>query len=166
MTILYGSQTGNGRGVAEELEQSAIGLGFGAKLVSLADYKPANIKREALVSLVISTHGEGDPPDDAELFYEFLLSDRAPQLKDLKFSVLALGDSSYVNYCQTGRELDARLRELGATQIAPLVECDLDYEAPAAQWADALWDVRVRGDNPGGTEVNIQATASNCHPYN
>ncbi len=138
MTILYGSQTGNGRGVAEELEQSAIGRGFGVKLVSLADYKPANIKREALVSLVISTHGEGDPPDDAELFYEFLLSDRAPQLKDLKFSVLALGDSSYVNYCQTGRELDARLLELGATQIAPFVECDLDYEAPAAQWADAI----------------------------
>ena len=139
LTILYGSQTANGRGVAEELQQSASARGFAVKLYSLADYKPANIKRESLVSLVISTHGEGDPPDDAELFHEFLLSERAPKLKDLKFTVLALGDSSYVNYCQTGRELDARLIELGAHRIQPIVECDLDYEEAAAQWsADVL----------------------------
>ncbi len=138
LTILYGSQTGNGRGVAEELGQGASRRGFAVKLVSLADYKPANIKRESLVSLVISTHGEGDPPDDAELFHEFLLSEKAPQLKNLKFSVLALGDSSYVNYCQTGREFDARLKELGAQQIVPIVECDLDYEEAAAQWAEVV----------------------------
>ncbi len=136
LTVLYGSQTGNGRGVADELGQSASARGFAVKLVSLADYRPANIKRESLVSLVISTHGEGDPPDDAELFHEFLLSEKAPQLKNLKFSVLALGDSSYVNFCQTGRELDARLKELGAQQIAPIVECDLDYEEPASRWAE------------------------------
>ncbi len=136
LTILYGSQTDNGRGVAEQLEQSAIEHGFAVKLVSLADYKPANIKRESLVSLVISTHGEGDPPDDAELFHEFLLSGKAPKLNHLKFSVLALGDSSYVNYCQTGRELDARLKELGAQQTLPIVECDLDYEEPASRWAE------------------------------
>ncbi len=141
LTILYGSQTGNGRGVAEELEQSAFGRGFAVKLVSLADYKPANIKRESLVSLVISTHGEGDPPDDAELFHEFLLSEKAPQLKNLKFSILALGDSSYVNFCQTGRELDARLKELGAQQIVPIVECDLDYEEPASRWAEDVLKV-------------------------
>jgi sulfite reductase (NADPH) flavoprotein alpha-component len=139
LTILYGSQTGNGRGIAEELKQNALSRGYSVSLVSLADYKPANIKRESLVSLVISTHGEGDPPDDAEMFHEFLLSERAPRLKDLKFSVLALGDSSYVNYCQTGRELDARLQELGARRIVPIVECDLDYEVPASKWsADVL----------------------------
>lgn len=135
LTILYGSQTGNGRGVAEELLQEASARGFAAKVVSLADYKPANIKRESLVCLVISTHGEGDPPDDAELFHEFLLSDKAPKLDDLKFTVLALGDSSYLNYCQTGRELDGRLRELGAQQILPIVECDLDYEDAASRWS-------------------------------
>jgi sulfite reductase (NADPH) flavoprotein alpha-component len=135
LTILYGSQTGNGRGVAEELLQEASARGFAAKIVSLADYKPANIKRESLVCLVISTHGEGDPPDDAELFHEFLLSDKAPKLDDLKFTVLALGDSSYLNYCQTGRELDGRLRELGAQQILPIVECDLDYEDAASRWS-------------------------------
>lgn len=135
LTILYGSQTDNGRGVAEELAQEASARGLATNLVSLADYKPANIKRESFVSLVISTHGEGDPPDDAELFHEFLMSDKAPKLDDLKFTVLALGDSSYVNYCQTGRELDSRLKELGAEQILPIVECDLDYEDPASRWS-------------------------------
>lgn len=134
LTILYGSQTDNGRGVAEELAQEASARGLATNLVSLADYKPANIKRESFVSLVISTHGEGDPPDDAELFHEYLMSDKAPKLDDLKFTVLALGDSSYINFCQTGRELDSRLKEMGAEQILPIVECDLDYEDPASRW--------------------------------
>ena len=136
MTILYGSQTGNGRAIAEELKQNAVSRGFAVKLFSLADYRPANIKRETLISLVVSTHGEGDPPDDAELFHEFLLSGKAPQLKQLKYSVLALGDSSYVNFCQTGRDLDARLSELGATRFVPTLECDLDYDEAVAAWAD------------------------------
>ena len=136
LTILYGSQTGNGRAVAEGLEQTATARGLATNLVSLAGYKPANIKRESFVSLVISTHGEGDPPDDAELFHEFLLSDKAPKLDGLKFTVLALGDSSYLNYCQTGRELDGRLRELGAKQMLPIVECDLDYEDAASRWSE------------------------------
>ena len=136
MTILYGSQTGNGRAIAEELKQNAVSRGFAVNLFSLADYRPANIKRETLISLVVSTHGEGDPPDDAELFHEFLLSGKAPQLKQLKYSVLALGDSSYVNFCQTGRDLDARLSELGATRFVPTLECDLDYDEAVAAWAD------------------------------
>ena len=136
MTILYGSQTGNGRAIAEELKQNAVSRGFAVKLFSLADYRPANIKRETLISLVVSTHGEGDPPDDAELFHEFLLSGKAPQLKQLKYSLLALGDSSYVNFCQTGRDLDARLSELGATRFVPTLECDLDYDEAVAAWAD------------------------------
>lgn len=138
LTVLYGSQTGNGRGIAEELMHSASSRGMTANLVSLADYKPANIKRESFVILVISTHGEGDPPDDAELFHEFLLSDKAPKLRNLKYSVLALGDSSYVSFCQTGRELDTRLKALGAEQLLPIVECDLDYGVPASRWADQV----------------------------
>ncbi len=140
LTILYGSQTGNGEGVAQQLAASVAAAGFAANITSLADYKPANLKREKLVTFVVSTHGEGDPPDDAELFREFLLSKRAPKLQDLKYSVLALGDSSYVNYCQTGREFDARLEALGASRIAPLAECDLDYEAPAAAWTGEIVD--------------------------
>ncbi len=151
MTILYGSQTGNGRAIAEELKQNAVSRGFAVKLFSLADYRPADIKRETLISLVVSTHGEGDPPDDAELFHEFLLSGKAPQLKQLKYSLLALGDSSYVNFCQTGRDLDARLSELGATRFVPTLECDLDYDEAVAAWADDVLEALpdVLGSVPG-----------------
>jgi len=138
LTVLYGSQTGNGEEVALAVVDQAKAAGYAAVAVSLADYKPANLKRESLVTFVISTHGEGDPPDDAELFHEFLLSRKAPKIPNLKFSVLALGDSSYVNFCQTGREFDARLEELGAERFAALVECDLDYDDPAAGWAETV----------------------------
>lgn len=138
LTILYGSQTGNGEGVARQLEAEARARGFAVRLISLADFKPARLKREKLVTFVISTHGEGDPPDDAELFQEFLLSKKAPKLDGLKYSVLALGDSSYVNFCQTGREFDTRLAELGASRFSPVVECDLDYEDDASAWTSKV----------------------------
>jgi len=134
LTVLYGSQTGNGAEVAAALVGSANAKGYTAEAISLADYKPSNLKRESLLSFVISTHGEGDPPDDAEIFHEFLLSNNAPNLKHLKYSVLALGDSSYVNFCQTGREFDARLSELGAERFEALLECDLDYDDIASAW--------------------------------
>ena len=134
MTILYGSQTGNGKGIAEQLAARAREKGFGINLQSLAEYKPSQLKREKLLSFVISTHGEGAPPDDAELFHEFLLSRKAPSLAGVHYTVLALGDSSYVNFCQTGREFDGRLAELGAERLQALVECDVDYENRAAGW--------------------------------
>ena len=138
LTVLYGSQTGNGEGVAEALADRARSQGFDVDLISLAEYKPTKLKRETLVTFVVSTHGEGDPPDDAELFHEFLLSNKAPRLAGLQYSVLALGDSSYINYCETGREFDVRLAELGAVRLAPIVECDLDYEAPATGWSEDI----------------------------
>lgn len=138
LTILFGSQTGNGEEIARALARQAASQGFAANAVSLAEYKPANLKRESLVTIVISTHGEGEPPDDAELFYEFLMSKRAPKLADLKYSVLALGDSSYVNFCQTGREFDTRLSELGAERFAVLTECDLDYDDLAHAWSERV----------------------------
>ncbi|MEL7186860.1 MAG: assimilatory sulfite reductase (NADPH) flavoprotein subunit [Pseudomonadota bacterium] len=135
LTILFGSQTGNGEALAERLAADVKAAGFAVNLQNLADYKPASLKREKFVAFVVSTHGEGDPPDDAELFREFLLADKAPKLDGLNFSVLALGDSSYVNFCETGREFDRRLAELGATRFHDLVECDLDYDEPAAGWS-------------------------------
>lgn len=151
LTILYGSQTGNGEAIARRLESDAKQRGYATRLQSLADFRFSALKREKLVTFVVSTHGEGDPPDDAELFRELLLSDRASRLSELRYAVLALGDSSYVNFCQTGREFDDRLAELGATRILPLVECDVEFEAEASVWRSGVLDLaaeQLEATNP------------------
>ena len=164
LSILYGSQTGNGEQVAQALADSARSQGYAVKLSSLADYKPASLKRESLLALVVSTHGEGDPPDDAELFHEYLLSESAPRLGGLQFTVLALGDSSYVNFCETGRQFDQRLAELGAARLSPIAECDLDYEAAATGWAENLM-VRLPELLEVGTAVPQLRAVENAPRY-
>ncbi|MFB2686695.1 assimilatory sulfite reductase (NADPH) flavoprotein subunit [Shewanella mangrovisoli] len=143
VTILYGSQTGNGRGIAKALAEKAKAQGYGVNLASMGEYNVRQLKQETLLLLVVSTHGEGEAPDDAIELHKFLASKRAPQLNNLHYSVLALGDSSYEFFCQTGKDFDARLSALGAKALLPLVECDVDYEAAAGQWhADVLTAVK------------------------
>lgn len=140
LTILYGSQTGNGRQVAEQLHAQSIAAGLSARLVNMADYRNHDLTKERWLALVVSTHGEGDAPDDAELLLEFIQSSRAPRLEELRFSVLALGDSSYQQFCQTGRDFEAGLLALGASVAVARIECDLDFEAPASQWSESALD--------------------------
>ncbi|MCF2947327.1 assimilatory sulfite reductase (NADPH) flavoprotein subunit [Paraglaciecola aquimarina] len=136
LTILYGSQTGNAKSVAEEYKAKLDGLNIPAKLVNMADYKAKQIKAESHVVIVVSTHGEGEAPDDAAEFHSFLGGKKAPKLADLKFSVLGLGDSSYEFFCQTAKDFDERLEKLGATRILDRVDCDVDYDSDASAWAD------------------------------
>jgi len=140
LTILYGSQTGNGRRIAEAMQVEANGRGLASRVVSMADYRPAELRRETLLAVVVSTHGEGDPPDDAEMLYEYLFGPKAPKLGSLHYSVLALGDSSYAEFCRTGRDFDERLAALGASRYGERVDCDVDYEDPAARWREAVLD--------------------------
>ncbi len=137
-TVLYGSQTGNGEQVANALHARLGELGVSATLASMAEYRPRQLRQERHLLLVVSTHGEGDAPDDAQELHEFLGSARAPDLSALSYAVLALGDSSYENFCQTGQEFDARLAALGASRLLDRVDCDVDYEDPAERWISAL----------------------------
>jgi sulfite reductase (NADPH) flavoprotein alpha-component len=136
LTIWYGSETGNGRGVAERLASSAREAGFAVDLTSLADVQPRRIAKIEVLVLVISTHGEGDPPADALPFHKLLTSDRAPRLEDLKYAVFALGDSSYPDFCQTGCELDEALAGLGATRLLPRQDVDVDFEPAEDEWRE------------------------------
>ncbi|MEM6574637.1 MAG: assimilatory sulfite reductase (NADPH) flavoprotein subunit [Pseudomonadota bacterium] len=133
-TVLYGSQTGNSQGVAEALAASGASLGLKLRAVNMADYAPARLAKEQHLLVVVSTHGEGDPPDDAKELFDALGDGDGPSLSQLKYAVLALGDSSYAQFCQTGRDFDQRLAARGATALLPRVECDLDYETPAEAW--------------------------------
>ncbi|MCY8789282.1 assimilatory sulfite reductase (NADPH) flavoprotein subunit [Bacillus inaquosorum] len=139
VTVLYGSQTGNAQGLAENAGKQLEQRGFQVTVSSMSDFKPNQLKKVNNLLIVVSTHGEGEPPDNALSFHEFLHGRRAPKLEALRFSVLALGDSSYEFFCQTGKEFDQRLEELGGQRISPRVDCDLDYDEPAAEWLESVF---------------------------
>ncbi|WP_199170436.1 assimilatory sulfite reductase (NADPH) flavoprotein subunit [Sporosarcina sp. P26b] len=162
ITVLYGSQTGNGQGIAEQAAAKLKEQSFEVTIQSMNDFKPNNLKKIENLLLVVSTHGEGDPPDTALPFFEFLHGKRAPKLDHLHYSVLALGDSSYEFFCKTGADFDQKLSDLGAVQLAPRVDCDLDYDEPAAQWLAAVevsLDVQTGGQSAAAS-VEVETTSS------
>lgn len=138
VTVLYGSQTGNSEGLAKKTAQHLEEKGFQVTLSSMSDFKPNNLKKINNLLVIVSTHGEGDPPDNALSFHEYVHGRRAPQLDHLSFSVLSLGDSSYEFFCQTGKEFDERFKELGGTRLFDRVDCDLDYDEPFSEWLQGV----------------------------
>ncbi|MEY2150112.1 assimilatory sulfite reductase (NADPH) flavoprotein subunit [Rhodanobacter sp. 115] len=139
LTVLYGSQTGNAKRVAEQLAERATAAGLEVRLLRADAYPLQELKKERLLYAVVSTHSTGnevEPPDDSRGFFEHLESRRAPRLPELSYAVLALGDTSYPDFCGIGRRLDERLSALGATSLFARGEADVDIETVAAPWAD------------------------------
>ena len=138
ITILFASQTGNSQKIAHKLASAIQDENNTVTVASTADFKVNNLKKLDHLFIVASTHGEGEPPDNAISFYEYLHSKRAPQLNDVKYSVLSLGDTSYEFFCKTGIDFDERLKALGATAIVPRVDCDVDFEEAANSWIEQV----------------------------
>ncbi|GAB5379990.1 MAG: assimilatory sulfite reductase (NADPH) flavoprotein subunit [Aliiglaciecola sp.] len=138
LTILYGSQTGNAKGLAQEYKAKAESAGITVNLQNMADYKAKQLKNETHLVIVVSTHGEGDAPDDAVELHEFVASKKAPKLPELNYAVLGLGDSSYEFFCQTAKDFDQRLEALGAKRVIDRVDCDVDYDTQATAFIDQL----------------------------
>ena len=138
LLILVGSQTGNAEEVAEWLSQAAATRGISATIADMADTSKARLKQADYITVITSTHGEGEPPDNAIELHELLHSARAPKLSGKRFSVLALGDASYEHFCQTGREFDERLEALGAERLHQRAECDVDFEDTARRWISGV----------------------------
>lgn len=134
ITVLFGSQTGNSSSLAKKMTKKLEEQGFQVTLNSMSDFKTNQLKKIENLLIVVSTHGEGEPPDSAIAFHEFLNSKRAPKLEQLKYSILALGDTSYEFFCQTGKDFDTRLEELGANRLTPRMDCDVDFDESAADW--------------------------------
>ncbi len=138
ITILYGSQTGTAEGLAKKAAKEGEKRGFAPKLVCMEKYESIDLATAGSVILITSTYGDGEPPDNAQAFWSYLSADAAPQLTGLQFSVLALGDTNYPAFCEFGKKCDARLEALGATRVHPRTDCDLEYDAPAKAWTDAV----------------------------
>jgi sulfite reductase (NADPH) flavoprotein alpha-component len=140
VTIIYGSQTGNAQRLASEMKKRLEGRGFQVALSCMSDFRTNNLKKVKQLLIVVSTYGEGDPPDKAVLFHEFMHGKRAPRLEGMKFSVLSLGDQLYEHFCKTGKDFDERLAELGATRVYGRVDCDVDFDEPANAWMNGVVD--------------------------
>ncbi len=163
VTVVYGSQTGNARRVAERLAKDIESAGCAVRLLRADAFPLRELKSERLLYVVISTQGDGDPPDDSRAFVEYLTGKRAPQLNGLRFAVLGLGDSSYPQFNAIGRRLDTRLAELGAERLFERGDADLDIETIAEPWQQRALD-RARESAPKAAArasvVPLRATAS------
>jgi sulfite reductase (NADPH) flavoprotein alpha-component len=137
--ILYGSQTGTAEGIARKTAKVAETKGFAPKVLPMEKYDSVDLAAEENVLVITSTYGDGDPPDNAQGFWSWLSADAAPRLEKTSFSVLALGDTNYPQFCEFGKRCDTRLEQLGAKRFNNRVDCDVDYEEAAKGWTEAVF---------------------------
>ena len=133
ISVLYGTETGNSKKIASKLASVLKTKQHKVTLKALDQYNADNLKKESLVLIVLSTHGDGEPPAAAKKFYDHLYK-KQHDFSDLKYAVLALGDSSYPLFCKAGEDVDLKLKEFGATRILPIEKSDLDIYAVSDAW--------------------------------
>ena len=159
--ILFGSQTGNAKGIATKLQTALAAAGITANVSDMASYKQASLKSEHTVIVITATYGEGEPPEGAELFHKWLMGKRAPELKGLNFAVLGLGDSSYEFFNKTAQDFDTRLEALGGKRILDRVELDVDYKAAADAWiVDIVAKVKTLSGSAAQQAVPTQSVVA------
>jgi sulfite reductase (NADPH) flavoprotein alpha-component len=136
--ILYGTVTGNSEALAKKLADALRPTGLTARVRDMANCQPNVLTQTNCVLVVASTYGDGEPPDDAAPFWEAVVRGNGLDLGGVKYSVLALGNTTYDHFCKCGRELDAALERHGALRLYPRVDCDVDFDEPAKRWLDGV----------------------------
>ncbi|MEG1109136.1 MAG: NADPH-dependent assimilatory sulfite reductase flavoprotein subunit [Hafnia sp.] len=159
ITVISASQTGNARRVSEQLRDDLTAAGLSVTLVNAGDYKFKQIAQEKLLLVVASTQGEGEPPEEAVALHKYLFSKKAPQLTGTAFAVFGLGDTSYENFCQTGKDFDTRLGELGAERLLERADADVDFKAAAEAWRNQIVEV-LKQRVPQATPAQAQASVA------
>ncbi len=168
ITLISASQTGNARRVAEALRDDLQAAQLNVKLVNAGDYKFKQIAGEKLLVVVTSTQGEGEPPEEAVALHKFLFSKKAPKLDGTAFAVFGLGDTSYEFFCQSGKDFDSKLAELGGERLLDRVDADVEYQAAAAEWRARVVDVlKARAPTAAPAQLATSGAVNEIHtsPY-
>ena len=160
ITVVYGSETGNAQSLAEIFADRLVEHNYTVKLTAMDEIKQKEFKKVEDLFVITATHGEGDPPDNALTFHEFIHSRKAPKLENVRFSVLALGDESYEYFCQTGKDFDAKLLELGAERLADRQDCDLDFDDLAEKWMNKNIEILNQSTGHGSTPTSTETVQS------
>lgn len=132
--ILFGSQTGNAEALAQSAAKAARAQGLVPVVQGLGEVDIDVFATMRHVLVITSTYGEGEMPDNAQLFWQAISASTAPRLEQMHFAVLAIGDTGYDGFCQAGKFIDMRLEQLGAKRVSDRIDCDIDYEEPSNQW--------------------------------
>ncbi len=157
-TVFFASETGNSRQVAAALHQHLAEVGMAARLQDLKGFQPHRLAKIHRAFFVVATHGLGDPPEGTQAIFDFLAADTTPQFPKLQYGVLALGDSSYADFCEVGRWLDERLTALGAERVLERVDCDLNFRTAAEAWSlRALQTAKNRAQAPTARIAHLHA---------
>jgi sulfite reductase (NADPH) flavoprotein alpha-component len=159
LSIVYGSESGNAQGLAQAARKEAQKRGFKAAVVDMADRSAADLAKEKNLLIITSTWGDGDPPDNAISLHAAVMAPGAPSFAGVSYAVCALGDTSYDKFCQTGKDFDRRLAELGARRFFDRVDCDTDYEAPFASWLDGALTSLQKSSGGGSSGVSLSVAA-------
>ncbi|AST81204.1 TPA: NADPH-dependent assimilatory sulfite reductase flavoprotein subunit [Citrobacter farmeri] len=159
ITLLSASQTGNARRVAEALRDDLLAAKLSVTLVNAGDYKFKQIANEKLLIVVTSTQGEGEPPEEAVALHKFLFSKKAPKLENTAFAIFGLGDTSYEFFCQSGKDFDSKLAELGGERLLDRVDADVEYQAAAAEWRARVVEV-LKSRAPVATQTQSVASGA------
>jgi len=166
LTILFATESGNSEALARKAGKDAARLGFAPRVLDAADTTPADLARAERLLVIAATWGEGEAPARATGFMAALLSDAAPRMDKVNFAVLALGDRAYAQFCAIGHAIDERLAALGGHRAAPLLECDLDYDAPAAAWLTAILPALRGADaEPDASVIHVDFGAAEPREY-
>jgi len=136
--ILYGTVTGNAELLAHRLAKRLRLKGVGARLCDMAQGQPNLLAQARYALAIVSTCGDGEPPEDAAPFWRAVVRAGDLDLHGVEFSVLALGNTTYDHFCRAGRELDAALERRGARRFYPRFDCDADYDAAAGAWMEGV----------------------------
>ena len=167
LTVLYGSESGNAESLADQAAKAARQRGFKPRVVNMADTTPAKLKDAENLLVLVSTWGEGDPPETATDFYQSMMGEGAPRFESTNFSVLGLGDTSYEHFCKMGKDFDVRLEALGASRAHPRKDCDVDFDSDFEAWLDgSLSALQALQPAPAApAAVAVAATAAPAVKY-